>query len=298
MRTGLLFFLPVVQSILQCTSFFGLETSLFNTDCSWEHPVSFYLDELGNRGFNAIRVPFSAHYIQRGDYSILDTIFDKTEQYNMSIILDWHRNFNTDFQQDWLEGISKEQYLNLYQQLINRYINRPHLTTISLFNEYKGRDLEMWKHDMDEVVRKLEQKYPDRFIWLIGCPEWSGNCHDMDWSYLPFFERVRYSIHKYVFSIGVNQSSYETDWNYSFPQTHRNHTIVDEWGYFSDRPEQVAWAERFVKWLKKEKIQNTCFWVSVSNSQDTGGLWKNCKDFEKGKYLLLQSLWGHTRLRG
>lgn len=293
---SLLFYLPVVHSVLQCTSFFGLETSLFNTDCSWQHPATYYMDELGQRGFNTIRVPFSATYIQRGDFTVMDDIFDKSGEYNISVILDWHRNFNTDFQQDWLEGISNETYLKLYKQLIDRYIDRPQLTTIGLFNEYKGTNVAMWKENMDCVVRKMEQMYPNRFIWLIGCPEWSGNCHDMDWSYLPFFDRIRYDIHKYVFSVGVNQTSFEHDWQYSFPK-HRNHTIVGEWGYFSDKPEQVAWAERFVKWLRKEGIRNSCFWVSVSDSADTGGLWKNCETFEKGKYLLLQSLWGRTNLR-
>jgi hypothetical protein len=70
--------------------------------------------------------------------------------------------------------------------------------------------------------------------------------------------------------------------------------IVGEWGFFSQKPEQVHWAERFVKWLKQYNIHNSFFWVSVSNSGDTGGLWIDGTTFDEVKYNILQDLWNET----
>lgn len=275
---------------MRCCSLFGLETPLGNTDCSWEHPASFYIDQLGQRGFNYLRIPFSGEYIQKGDFRVMDEIFETAGIWNMSILLDWHRNINS-FQDNWLENISLEDYFHLYEQLIDRYIDKPHLRMLGLFNEYKGDDPRYWKEQMEQVVLHLETKYPDRFLWLIGCPQWSGYCAHMDWSHLPFYNRVFVDHHKYIFS----QPSTPQGWEQSFYHD-PDHSIVGEWGYFSDHPEQVEWAHRFVDWLQEKNIRNTCFWVSVSNSGDTGGLWKDCREFEYSKYDLLRVLWDQDRL--
>lgn len=290
MRWVFLFFVGMVSSLeMRCTSLFGLETNLANTDCSWTYPSSFYMDQLGEKGFNWVRIPFSGEYIRHGDFHILDDLFRSAEKWNMSILLDWHRNINA-YQDNWLENISREDYLSLYKQLLTRYKDNPHLQMVGLFNEYKGQDLPYWKAQMEGVVRDLETTFPNRFLWLLGGMLWSGNHHDLDWSHLPFADRIYQDIHKYSFS----GKATEDDWEMSFPKD-RNHTIVGEWGYFSNHPDQVEWAHRFVEWLKKKHIRNTCFWVSVSNSGDTGGLWKDCKDFEYAKYDLLRSLWYDDR---
>ena len=280
------------KDIIKGSSFFGLETQLFNTDYSWLHPASYYIDELGRRGFNYLRIPFSAGYVRRGDFTVLDQIFQSATQNNMFILLDWHRNYNVNNQEDWLEGISLAEYMATYKQLLSQYVFNPQLRMVGLFNEYKGNDPVFWKQQMEHVVLEMEQTFPNRFIWVIGCPQWSGNCHDMDWSHLPFYDRIRYDIHKYIFSIGGNRD-YEEDWLFSFPKDHSK-VIVGEWGFFSQKPEQVHWAERFVKWLKEHNIHNSFFWVSVSNSGNTGGLWIDGTTFDEVKYNILKDLWNET----
>ena len=270
---------------MRCVSFFGLETPLANTDCSWTQPSSFYMDQLGDKGFNWVRIPFSGEYVRKGDFHIMDDLFRSAEKWNMSILLDWHRNINS-YQDNWLENINLQDYLFLYKQLIQKYKDNPHLQMVGLFNEYKGQDKDFWKGQMETVVIELEKTFPDRFLWLIGGMLWSGNHHDLDWSHLPFSDRIYQDIHKYSFS----GNGTEEDWNYSFPKD-SNHTIVGEWGFFSDKQDQVEWAHKFVDWLKKKNIRNTCFWVSVTNSGDTGGLWKDCREFEYTKYELIKSLW-------
>ena len=281
--------LPVF-SIMRCTNFFGLETQLYNTDCAWVQPAKFYIDELGRRGFNYLRIPFSAGYIERGDFSILDNIFSSVSQWNMSILLDWHRNRNVGWQGDWLDDLSRDDYLQLYTLLISKYQFNPSLTMLGLFNEYKGLDIGYWKTEMEFIVLYFEKLFPNRFHWVIGCPQWSGNCHDMDWSHLNFSDRILIDIHKYSWSRIIDKA-YEEDWEYSFPKNKSN-VLLGEWGWKSDLPEQIAWASHFIQWLKKNNVSNSCFWVSVSNSYDTSGLWKDCREFEESKYLLLKELWG------
>jgi hypothetical protein len=98
--------------------------------------------------------------------------------------------------------------------------------------------------------------------------------------------------HKYFFQYPNDPKG----WDASFYKNH-NQVIIGEWGYFSDRPEQVQWANAFVNWMLQNNITNTFFWVSVSNSGDTGGMWKQCEVFEETKYQLLRKLWGLTNLR-
>lgn len=279
---------------MRCSNLYGLETQLYNTDCSWVQPAGFYIDELGRRGFNWLRIPFSAGYIEREDFSILDNIFNSASKWNMSILLDWHRNRNVGWQGDWLDDLSRDDYLRLYTILLSRYEHNPVLKMASTFNEYKGMDSGFWKKEMEGIVSSLESRFPDRFSWVIGCPQWSGNCHDMDWSHLNFSDRVYIDIHKYQWSHVIDQG-YEQDWEYSFPKNKTN-VILGEWGWKSELPEQVAWASQFVQWLSKNNISKSCFWVSVTNSGDTNGLWKECRDFEETKYQLLQQFWNNTFL--
>ena len=288
---NILFNVKFIVYGIRCFSFMGLETELYNSDCSWEQPLEFYMNELGKRGFDYVRIPFSGKYIEIGDFSVMDHFFYSAKLNNMSIILDWHRNMNSGWQGDWLDDLNIEKYFQLYYKLLDRYYMKPELQVVSLFNEYKGMNFPYWKEQMEYVVLKMEEKYPNRFYWLIGCPQWSGNCRQMDWSNLPFYDRIRLDIHKYEFSRGPNQEQYEDDWNFSFPKD-RNKTIVGEWGFLSDKPEQVEWAKRFVNWLKQENITDACFWIGgVSSSGDTGGLWKDCKVFDEMKFDIVKSLW-------
>lgn len=286
------FLLPIlVQTLdMRCSNLFGLETDWGNTDCHWVHPSSYYIDELGVRGFNWLRIPFSGEYVRNNNFWVMDQIFQSASKWDMSIILDWHRNINK-YQDNWLENISLDEYLYLYKLLLDRYKDNPHLKMVGLFNEYKGLDVGYWKEQMENVVLELEQTFPDRFMWLIGGFNWCSNQSSIDWSHLPFADRVYQDIHKYKFSGTADQD----DWKHSFPSNKEN-TIVGEWGYFSYKQEDVDWAHRFVAWLREEGIRNTCFWVSVSNSGDTGGLWKDCQWFEDDKYNLLKTLWGVRRL--
>ena len=57
-----LLYLPIVQGLIKGYNFYGLETPLRDFTCSWKHPVSYYIDQLEQFGFNSIRVPFSKQW--------------------------------------------------------------------------------------------------------------------------------------------------------------------------------------------------------------------------------------------
>jgi hypothetical protein len=272
-------------------SLFGLETELKQIDCSWVHPSSFYIEELGKQDFNYLRIPFSGEYVRNNNFQVMDEIFESASRWNMSICLDWHRNINAN-QDDWLEHVDLNEYYRLYEIIINRYKHHSILEMVSLFNEYKGNNEVFWQEQMGQVVSHFEEKYPQRFLWLIGCPQWSSQCNNMDWSHYPFANRIYVDHHKYFFQYPNDPKG----WDASFYKNHKQ-VIIGEWGYFSDRPEQVQWANAFVNWMLQNNITNTFFWVSVSNSGDTGGMWKQCEVFEETKYQLLRKLWGLTNLR-
>jgi len=270
-------------------SFFGLETELGNTDCSWVKPSSYYINELGRLGFNWIRLPFSQQYVRAGHWEIMDNVFETARLNNISILLDYHRTYNS-HQGDWSET-NMFDFVTTWETIIDRYYNDDSLQAIGLYNEYEGNDAMLWNGVMRISVQQLEEKYPNRFFWLVGCPQWSGNCLDMNLEGLPFSDRIRYEAHKYKFS----GSADEVDWDRSLgPFTEK--LVIGEWGYKSSDPSEVEWAHRFVDYLIRRDIRDTFFWVAVTNSGDTGGLWKpDCLTIEITKLDLLEKLWGFKK---
>lgn len=275
----------IIATEIRGASLFGLETALGNTDCSWQHNASFYMEELARRNFNWLRIPFSADYVVAGNFSIMDEMILQASLLNMSVLLDWHRNTNV-YQDDWLEHTSLEEYLRLYSVLMDRYEKNSAVKMIGLFNEYKGSNDTYWKEQMGFVLNVFETRYPVRFYWLVGCPEWSSVCGGMDWSGLPYASRVFVDHHKYAFQpITMDDKD---RWETTFYHDTRQ-SIIGEWGY--RYPEDRDWAEKFVDYLKDKQIQNSFFWCAVTDSGDTGGLWKQCEVFEEEKMKLIQFLW-------
>jgi len=240
---------------------------------------------LAKRDFNWLRIPFSADYIVEGNFIVMDEMIQRCSVWNISVLLDWHRNNNL-FQDDWLEHISLEEYIRLYSVLMDRYRTNGAVKMIGLWNEYKGNNATYWTEQMTFVMNTFEKKYPDRFYWSVGCPVWSSNCGEMNWSGLPYSNRIFVDHHKYPFT-QPNMDQPDA-WNNTFYHDPKQ-IIIGEWGF--KFPDGKDWADNFVDWLKERGIQNTFFWTAVTNSGDTEALWKNCNIFEEDKMKLIQFLW-------
>jgi aryl-phospho-beta-D-glucosidase BglC (GH1 family) len=53
------------------------------------------MDRMKEIGFNYIRLPFSMDFIKKDDWTEMDQFFEKAEQNNISISLDFHRLHNS-----------------------------------------------------------------------------------------------------------------------------------------------------------------------------------------------------------
>lgn len=279
-------------------NFYGLETPSLDFVCGWQHRPSYYLEKLDELGFNSIRLPFSLEYVRKGNYQKMDEFFDSIHKYpHMNVTLDMHRVFSSHQGPTPTESwVTMDIFLNGWKEIIARYQHNPQLTGIDIFNEYQGTDSNYWNGVSRTIVTDIEEHFPNRFKYFVGGTRWGGDIHEMNLESLPFSDRIHYTIHKYIFSgSGYNR---EKDWDWSFgPFKNQTGKIsVGEWGFKSERPEEVAWAREFVAYLKKHNIRDNYFWT-IAHSGDTGGLWKdNCEDIDMAKYEIIQSLWSEKPL--
>lgn len=289
----LLMFLNRVSGELRAVNIFGLETDLRNIMCCWVKPVDYYLDQLQVFGFNSIRLPFSAQYVQENDFTVMDQVVNKATELNMSIILDYHRTYN-DHQGDWYE-ISLDPFLGTWIKVAGRYVDAPSVQYLDLYNEFQQpnnpQTVSFWNDIMDQSILRLDKQFPDRYTYIVGGTNWGGNLNGIHVEH----DRVLYSIHKYQFSkLG---DDYRKDYDVSFGNHPPDKIFVGEFGWIQERPEQVEWASFFLSYLKEKGINNTAFWNMVFQSGDTHGIYKeNCLDIETEKITMLHHFWYNNDL--
>lgn len=268
----------------------GISASSFeNNDpkfaCSWVRPQEYYIKKLNELGFNYLRLPFSAEYINRGDFTGMDETFRLCQQYNLSVLIDYHRTHGS--HQGNFDETNLNDFLHVWKKVIDRYKQNDVLQGIGLYNEYQGTDATYWNNIMNVSVMNIEHYTPNRFWYSVGCKRWSGDCSEINLEHLDFRDRIRYEIHKYSFS----GSGTKEDWDLSFGPFPEK-IIVGEWGYLSENKDQSKWADRFVDYLIQRNIRSSFFW-DLAISSDTNGLWKNdCLTLEEEKLKVIKRLWG------
>lgn len=277
-----------VEAAIRGLSIYGLETDLKDFVCSWRFPVNWYVDQFAQLGGNSVRVPFSYELVQSGPTWKIDQLMDAVEKHDgMSVMLDYHRTWNSHQGPVPTEGISIDQYISVWKVILDRYKDRKCLIYAGVFNEYQGSDTGYWAGIMRGVLEELEHTFPDRFIWVVGGTRWSGNLRGFSLEDLAFADRIRYDIHKYIFSGASNPR----DWDESFGD-YPHKVLVGEWGFKSQVYSEMQWANTFVDYLRQRNITNTYFWT-VAHSQDTGGLWfDDCETLDEVKYSIIARLWG------
>lgn len=289
---SLSFILPFTHAVIKGISHYGLETDLGASGCGyiccWANPLEFYVKTLHDLEFNSIRIPFSAEYVQKGNFTIMDQFFELASKYNMNITLDYHRTFNSHQSYSPIAEISLPNFLQVWYTLIDRYQSNKQFYAISVFNEYQGSNTEWFTSLMKTIMMAIENKYPERFMYLAGCINWSGNCYGVDYEELPFADRVMYAWHKYIFS--STNGTYEHDWNYSVGQR-PDKIVLEEWGFKMEETE-IAWANRFILFLKQKHISSNFFWT-IAHSGDTDGLFDDgdCTSINWDKYKIIKKLW-------
>jgi aryl-phospho-beta-D-glucosidase BglC (GH1 family) len=282
----------ITSSPIHGLSWFGHETDTGKFTCTWQHPQEYYLEKLQDMGFNSLRVPFSYQYVKNGDFSDLDHFFDIVGNYNMSVVLDFHRINNYAQSPVPTDGISQEEFWDAWVKIADRYKNRNELIALELFNEeqYPGTldNIEYWNNFMKQTIFHIEDRIPQRFDYIVNGHSWGGSLVGISLEDLPIKDRIMYSIHKYIFS----SNSVPADWDVSFGD-YPDQVIVTEWGFRTpdEGEDQTGWARIFINYLKQNHIKNTYFWC-LSHSADTKALfYDNCEDVNWEKLKILKTLW-------
>lgn len=293
MRLFTLFsFFGTAHAITRGINWYGHETDLGRFTCSWAHPTEHYLGQLADMGFNSLRVPFSYQYVRNGDFSSLDHFFNIVGNYNMTVVLDLHRINNNAQSPIPTDGISQEEFWDAWVAIASRYKDHKELVALELFNEeqYPGspENINYWNDFMKQTILYIEERIPDRFEYIVNGVAWGGSLAGISVEDLPIRDRVKYSIHKYIFS----GNSVPSDWDISFG-SYPEKTYVTEWGFRTadEGKDETWWARMFIGYLKKRNIRDTYFWT-LANSGDTKALYyDDCGTINWEKFNIIKTLW-------
>ena len=293
MRLLSLLFFPVVHSIIRGLNTFGFETEHKSLMCDWVQSYDWMFEKIHQLGFNTIRLPFCYQYIYDNDFSKMDEVFDKVDKYDLDVVLDFHRIHN--YEQSptpWHDNVKLDDFIFAWEVILERYKNNNRLVGVDIFNEYQSDNYTEWNDLSYKIVSAIENRFPNRFWFIVGCVQWNGNCHFVNFHNITFGDRVFLGIHKYCWS---DTEPFEEKWTHSFGT---EKIIVGEFGALSNRPDQMDWLKRFIKYLKKHHYYDSFFWSWSWNSGDTGGILKeDCSSIEEEKMNLLRYYWDDTQKR-
>lgn len=282
----------------RCMNFYGLETPRRGFVCDWAHPPLYYLTILKHAmQIDMIRLPFSREYIEQNDYHLMDSFILDCASLNMSVILDYHRTWESHQGPTPEEGINLAQFQDTWKKVALRYNHYSNVVGIDIFNEYQGRDASYIINIQNRVISVIESMLPGRYIYYVGCTNWGGDCEKFRLNRFNIdASRLHIDVHKYVFS----GTSNPPDWDISIPNTiPAANWFIGETGWKNNVPQERQWAETFLSYLNKRNITDVCAWT-IAHSGDTDGWWEdNCETFDWNKASVLNTFWdgGFKRLR-
>lgn len=300
MKWWFFFLLPFhvfADNAIRGISVYGLETELAfqcGLSCCWVQPNEFYLEKVSSMGFNTIRLPFSAEYINKNDFSFMDEIIKKTYVLNLTVVLDYHRTW-ANHQGNWYET-NLQDFLSVWERVLFRYFNFSNVRYVDIFNEFQDgiEKADFWNDIMTSSILHLENKFPHRFHYFVGGCNWGGSLQNIKVNVSgELYDRVSYTLHKYQFSV---KGDYRTDYDVSFGGYSGDKLFIGEFGWIQSQPQQVEWATMFLSYLKEHNVTNTALWCLSYYSGDTQGILQpNCMDVEKDKLNMLKQFWSNTK---
>lgn len=286
----LFYMVSLSEAVFRCMNFYGLETERQGFVCDWTHNPEWYIEKLKtDLSINTIRLPFSYEYVTFSDMTMMDNFIETCRIHGINIILDYHRTWSDHQGPVPNEYITMDDFIGSWIKVLNRYYAYDNLIGVGIFNEIQLENDFNYANSMHElVISSLEKVFPDRFYYFAGCPNWGGNCSEMDLSHMTTWNRTFIEVHKYVFS----GNSVSLDWDISIPsRIPADHWFVGEVGWKHGDSVHLEWAERFLSYLKTRNITNVCAWT-IAHSGDTEGWWKDdCETFNWAKAALLKTLW-------
>lgn len=288
----LLLFLPVVNGVIRGLNMYGLETEHGSLACDWVSTYDEMLNNAQKLGFNTIRLPFSHDYLHYTNMSTMDSFFEAILKTKLDVVLDFHRIVN--YQQSpkpYDDQHPFRMFLDDWLFILNRYQYNSHLVGVDIFNEYQGDDVDEWNQLATWTVQTIEEAFPLRFYYMVGCRMWGSNCNNVHVD-LPYQHRIFYTIHRYNWHGGNTWDN----WDQQFGFIKGPKMIVGEYGA-KNIPNQMDWLDTFLDYLKDRNITDSFFWTYAISS-DTDGIYKDdCKTLEIEKMNLLWKYWDYKPKR-
>ena len=257
--------------------------------CSWKNDINWNIAKMKELGFDTIRLPFCLQYVLENDWKNMDAVFETAKNYDMNIVLDFHRLHNSHQSPKPYDNIySFDDFKNGWITILDRYDDYDNLIAVDIFNEYQGLNYNELNGLYSDTIQHIESIFPNRFTYYIGGTEWGSRLGGVIVEGVEQ-DRIEYTIHKYHFN---SDGDWEQNWQWSFDLANHQNLNVGEWGFISENPNERKWADKFVSWLKTNDIQNSFFWCWSPNSGDTKGILKDdCESIDATKMFLLNKLW-------
>lgn len=274
-------------SALRCINFYGLETEGEKLVCSWVHPPEWYLDTLQREmQIDSIRLPFSYQLVStdQGMAKLRNAVTLMTDR-NLSVILDYHRTFNTHQSPGPDKEVTLEKFVCAWYEILAAFEPNPRVIGLSVFNEIQSSDKAYAVQVQTDVVLQLEKRFPRRFQYFVGGVDWGKDVGGMRFPQLEA-AGVNFSveIHEYPFFAETEaQITARYDTNYR--------VFVGELGF---EESQIPYMKKVVAILNCKGVKDVCFWT-IAHSKGTGGVFKDdCKSLISEKVKLFNSIFDNS----
>lgn len=308
-------------------SWFGWETQDKVINGLWSNSMDSYLKILHENDVNILRIPFCSEWIlyypdvypyegmvsgdpenqHKKSIEILDTLFQKTEELGIGIMLDLHRLTNSHIAEYWYEPndgrFTADSFLRTWYFMLDRYHDKKNLVAIDLLNEPhggatfgSGNPSTDWRLFAESAIEAITNRYPTNtwllFVEGVGWGKMLGAAgnNPIRTPNQDVAKRIIYSPHSYGKSVVPYINVYDTnglrrDWNSNFGYLcDQGKTVVTgEWGGRTDI--DSVWMSKYADYLIEKNMQNNFFWSLGPNSGDVQGFlkddWSTVDEFKR-----------------
>jgi hypothetical protein len=204
----------------------------------------------------------------------------------MSIILDYHRTFNTHQSPGPDVEITLDQFVDTWKTVLQRYSGNPRVTSLSIFNEIQTTNKTYTQWIQTEIVNRLETLFPGRFHYYVGGADWGKNASGLVFDKM-LTSNFSIELHHYGFLNSTWQQK-QSFFNTTYP------IFIGEFGFTSS---QLFTANEAMKFFRQKDINDICIWT-LAHSVDTDGIFKDdCENIYEDKVSILSMMFdGHLHL--
>ncbi|NDE16183.1 hypothetical protein EBZ80_14750 [bacterium] len=270
------------------------------------HDMDFYLDQLQELQYNALRIPFGYETVLNweqpplssclsppnealfGNMSVRDTmhvLFQKAADRHMVILLDFHTIAYEVTQYPWTGDITRDLIMDTWKQVIWEFSPYENLLGVDVKNEPHGNiTWDVWGAFLLTFVDTVTRECPhfNGLIFVGGIQEslsvWGGGFTSMGRTLNPILPRpsLVFSPHIYGYSIRGQVALEDTymlldHWFGFLLRRFPNPVVVGEiggWAVNQDR----QWHTLLQHYLVRRNITDVFYWCLNPDSHDTGGL--------------------------